>query len=117
MTLRPLARKLRSSLATWSRTVVLGGLALGGGAWLAQAAMFRVWPAVVDHPYFRLTSIHVRCDNDALPPEAIAAKAGSMPARASGGSTSRRRKQLSRSPTGSRTRLCAVTFRLACRWR
>ena len=76
MTLRPLARKLKSSLTAWSRTVVVVGLALGGGAWLLHAAAFRVWPAVVDHPYFRLTSIHVRCDTDALTPHAIAAKAG-----------------------------------------
>ena len=76
MTLRPLVRKLKSNLAAWSRATFLGCAVIGGGLWLLNAAAFKVWPAVVDHPYFRLASVHVRCDTDAIGPQEIAARAG-----------------------------------------
>ena len=47
-----------------------------GRSALVYGAVFRVWPAIVAHPYFRLTSIHVRCDSSSLTPQAIAEKAG-----------------------------------------
>jgi hypothetical protein len=76
MTLRPLVRKLRSNLAAWSRAAFLGCAVIGGSLWLLHATIYRVWPAVVDHPYFRLTSVHIRCDTDALGPKEIAVTAG-----------------------------------------
>jgi len=49
---------------------------VGGGGWAVHAACFRVWPAIVNHPYFHLSAVRVRCDTDAVGPEKIAARAG-----------------------------------------
>lgn len=76
MRLRPLLRKFRSELASWMRGTVLTAAVLGGGAWVLHTACFRVWPAVVSHPYFNLERIRVRCDTDAVGPEKLAARAG-----------------------------------------
>jgi hypothetical protein len=76
MRLRPFLRKFRSELVYWMRGAFLTAAVLGGGAWLLHAACFRVWPAIVSHPYFRLAAVRVRCDTDAVGPEKIAARAG-----------------------------------------
>jgi cell division protein FtsQ len=56
--------------------MVLSAAVVGGGAWGLHAVYFRVWPAVVQHPYFNLEAVRVRCDTDAVGPEKIAARAG-----------------------------------------
>jgi hypothetical protein len=76
MRLRPLARKFRSDLTTWVRSAFLSTAALGGGLWVLYACYFRVWPAIVGHPYFYLESVRVRCDTDTVGPEKLAARAG-----------------------------------------
>jgi len=58
------------------RGAFLSVAVLGGGAWALHAGYFRVWPAIVSHPYFNLESIRVRCDTDAVGPEKLAARAG-----------------------------------------
>lgn len=76
MRLRPLLRKFRSELASWMRGAFLSAAVLGGGAWTLHAAYFQAWPAIVNHPYFNLAAVRVRCDTDAVGPEKIAARAG-----------------------------------------
>lgn len=76
MRLRPLLRKFRSELASWMRGAFLSAAVLGGGAWALHSAYFRVWPAIVSHPYFNLEAVRVRCDTDAVGPEKLAARAG-----------------------------------------
>jgi len=58
------------------RGTFLTAAVLGGGAWVLHAACFRVWPAIVSHPYFNLERVRVRCDTDAVGPEKLAARAG-----------------------------------------
>jgi cell division protein FtsQ len=58
------------------RGAFLSAAVLGGGAWALHAAYFRVWPAIVTHPYFNLAAVRVRCDTDAVGPQKIAARAG-----------------------------------------
>ena len=76
MRLRPLLRKCRSELVSAMRGAFLSVAVVGGGAWALHTAYFRVWPAVVNHPYFNLETVRVRCDTDAVGPEKIAARAG-----------------------------------------
>lgn len=76
MRLRPRLRKFRSDVAAWMRGTFLTAAVLGGGLWVLHAACFRVWPAIVGHPYFNLERVRVRCDTDAVGPEKIAARAG-----------------------------------------
>jgi cell division protein FtsQ len=76
MTLRPLLRKFKSDVVQSLRSAFVGGLALTGSAALVYAAVYIVWPAVVAHPYFRLSSVRVRCDNSALGAREIAERAG-----------------------------------------
>jgi cell division septal protein FtsQ len=76
MRLRPLLRKFRSEIVSWVRGAFLTAAVFGGGAWVLHTAYFRVWPAIVNHPYFHLAAVRVRCDTDAVGPEKIAARAG-----------------------------------------
>lgn len=76
MTLRPLLRKFKSDVAQSLRAFFLGGAALASCAVVVYGAAFTVWPAIVDHPYFRLSSVRVRCDNSALGAREIAERAG-----------------------------------------
>jgi cell division protein FtsQ len=76
MTLRPLLRRFKSDLWGRLRTVFLAVVTVGGGASLAYAVYFQIGPAVLDHPYFQLASIRIRCDDDALSPDKIAYRAG-----------------------------------------
>jgi cell division protein FtsQ len=76
MRLRPLLRKFRSDLATSVRRAFWSVALVGGGLWALHACYFRVWPAIVGHPYFDLRSVRVRCDTDAVGPEKLAARAG-----------------------------------------
>jgi cell division protein FtsQ len=76
MTLRRLVRRLKIDVATRLRSVVLTGATVVGALWLVHFFYFEIRPAVVQHPYFQLAAIRIRCDSDALSPEQIAFRAG-----------------------------------------
>ncbi|HYB99634.1 MAG TPA: FtsQ-type POTRA domain-containing protein [Candidatus Limnocylindrales bacterium] len=76
MRLRPHVRKLKASLATGSRLVLLAVsvlVVLAGGTWTALA---HVVPYVTTNDYFRLRSIRIACDEPAVEPKALAEMAG-----------------------------------------
>ena len=76
MRLRPQVRKLKASLATWSRMALLSVsflVVLVASAW---AAVSQVVPYVTTNDYFRLRSIRIASDEPAVEPKAIAELAG-----------------------------------------
>jgi cell division protein FtsQ len=76
MTLRRLFRKLKVDLATWLRSALLTGATVVAALAFVQFSYSDLRPAIVNHPYFQLAAIRVRCDTDALTPETIAFRAG-----------------------------------------
>ncbi|HYC54074.1 MAG TPA: cell division protein FtsQ/DivIB [Candidatus Binatia bacterium] len=76
MRLRPQVRKLKASLATWSRVALLALstiVVLAAGTWTAVA---HVVPYVTTNEYFRLRSVRIACDEPAVEPRALAEMAG-----------------------------------------
>ena len=76
MRLRPLLRRLKSDITSRGPAALVALGIVAGAAGAAHAAVAWVWPAVVEHPYFKIRSIRVKCDTDSTPPEVIAARAG-----------------------------------------
>ena len=76
MRLRPFLRRFRSQIASRGPVALLAVALIGSAAGAAYGAVYLVWPAIVQHSYFRLDTVRVKCDTDSTPPEVIAARAG-----------------------------------------
>ncbi len=76
MRFRPILRKFRTDVASWSRLAVISLVCTAAVAASAYGAYLRIWPAVANHSYFRLRSVKVRCDSAAAKPAELASIAG-----------------------------------------
>ena len=72
MRFRPILRKFRTDVASWSRFAVISVVCTAAVAASAYGAYLRIWPAVANHSYFRLRSVKVRCDSAAAKPAELA---------------------------------------------
>lgn len=76
MRLRPLLRRFKTDVASWSRLVVISAACTVAVCASAYGAYLRVWPAVARHSYFRLRSVKVRTNSNVAEPAVLASRAG-----------------------------------------